>query len=311
MGYIIFLLYDLYNIAIRGGMENYTIEEYSEISLRNFAESLKKSMNRIRSKVDVNEEFRHQLKQLESDNFDRIISEILELVGDIDLFNSILAKNINNIGDKIEKSLFEKAFINSVHIYALNLRLRSKKHFDIVKPIYFNNLVFNEIAGAKISKRKKLDLDVILNKLNEVETMFAKPQDVDFFALSHLRLANYFWRLCSIQNIFNNYMNNIFLLKFLIAHEAKLELYLQEHYLEEEQIEFIAQSKGGKARASNLEKTREPVYEEIKALWDTGKWKKATNCASDIHDAEGINLPYNTVYNFILKYKKSKSASTN
>lgn len=292
-------------------MENYTIEEYSEISLRNFAESLKKSMNRIRRKVDVNEEFRHQLKQLESDNFDRIISEILEFIGDIDLFNSILAKNINNIGDKVEKSLFEKAFINSVHIYALNLRLRAKKHFDIVKPIYFNNIVFNEIVGSKISKKKKLNFDKMLNMLSEVEFSFIKPEEVDIFALAHLRLANYFWRLCSIQSIFSIYKNNIFLLKFLISNDAKLDLYLQDHYQEEEPIEFIAQSKGGKTRAKNLEQARQMVFEEIKILWDTGKWKKATECASDIHDIEGINLPYNTVYNFILKYKKSKSASTN
>ncbi|HGH3149527.1 TPA: hypothetical protein ACJK0A_001271, partial [Acinetobacter baumannii] len=108
----------------------------------------------------------------------------------------------------------------------------------------------------------------------------------------------------------NKYSDNLFFLKFLISSEARLELYIQSHFDEDEQIEFLAQSKGGKAKAKKLKESRDQIFQKIKGLWDTGKWDKVTTFASDIHDLEEISLPYSTVYNFTRKYKKMKSAST-
>ncbi|WP_216071412.1 hypothetical protein [Acinetobacter proteolyticus] len=287
-------------------MENYSIEDYSDKTLFEFSQRLKGALCGVKFRVDVTPEFKALNRRLDGNGFDNVIDQVLELVGDASLFNHILAKKTKDQREKYAKDDCEAIFLTSINIYALNLRLRLVNKFEVVETIYFNNLVFNESIGAKISKRKRLDLNKINIKFKEIGEFFSKSNEIIVYSLSHLRLTGYFWRLCAIKSIFNEHKGNIFLLKYLISLESKLELLVQDHYQEEEQIEFIAQSKGGKARASNLEKTREPVYEEIKALWDTGKWKKATQCASDIHDIEGIKLPYTTVYNFILKYKKSK-----
>ena len=65
-------------------------------------------------------------------------------------------------------------------------------------------------------------------------------------------------------------------------------------------------SRLAKIKAERYKQETAPSFKNIEELWDSGKWKKATKCAEDIFDLEGVNLPYNTVYKYILNYRKSK-----
>ncbi len=291
-------------------MEKYTIEEYSYKNLEDNSKRLQKVLSGLRFRVDVSQQFKTLLKQLEVVKFHALVKEVTEKFGDISLFEKILDKEISSKIEKYGRVDYEKAFIISLYLYAINLRFKLEGNFKLVEPVYLNNLVFNEIPGYKSSKRKKLSLKDINLKLKEIEEVFNNPNGYGVFALSHLRLATYFWQLCAAKCIINKYGDNLFFLKFLISSDARLELYIQNHFEEDEQIEFLAQSKGGKAKAKKLKESRDQIFQEIKCLWDTGKWDKVTTFASDIHDLEGIGLPYSTVYNFTRKYKKMKSAST-
>ncbi|BFM82762.1 hypothetical protein JUNP543_1080 [Acinetobacter baumannii] len=291
-------------------MEKYTIEEYTYKALEDNSNRLQKVLSGLKFRVDVSQQFRTLLKQLEVVKFRALVNEVTEKFGDITLFERILDNELNSKMKKYGRVDYEKAFIVSLYLYAINLRFKLKGNFKIVEPIYLNNLVFNEVPGYKLSKRKKLSLKDINVKLKEIEEVFNNPDGHGLFALSHLRLSTYFWHLCAAKSIINKYSDNLFFLKFLISSEARLELYIQSHFDEDEQIEFLAQSKGGKAKAKKLKESRDQIFQKIKGLWDTGKWDKVTTFASDIHDLEEISLPYSTVYNFTRKYKKMKSAST-
>lgn len=65
-------------------------------------------------------------------------------------------------------------------------------------------------------------------------------------------------------------------------------------------------SRLAKIKADKYQQEKAPNFKNIEELWDSGKWKKATTCAGDIFDLDEVNLPYNTVYNYILGYRKSK-----
>lgn len=67
------------------------------------------------------------------------------------------------------------------------------------------------------------------------------------------------------------------------------------------------QSDGGKIRAKKYKQDHEEAFKHIEELWDSGNWKKCTDCAEDIHHLEEIKLPYNTVYNYLRDYRKSKN----
>lgn len=65
-------------------------------------------------------------------------------------------------------------------------------------------------------------------------------------------------------------------------------------------------SRLAKIKADKYKQETAPNFKNIEELWDSGKWKKATTCAEDIFDSDAVNLPYNTVYKYILNYRKSK-----
>lgn len=65
-------------------------------------------------------------------------------------------------------------------------------------------------------------------------------------------------------------------------------------------------SRLAKIKADKYKQETAPNFKNIEELWDSGKWKKATTCAEDIFDLDAVNLPYNTVYKYILNYRKSK-----
>lgn len=291
-------------------MEKYTIEEYSYKTLDDISNRLQRVLTGLKFRVDVSQQFRTLLKQLELPKFRALVNETIEKFGDISLFEKVLDKQISSKFEKYGRVDHEKAFIISLYLYAINLRFKLEENFELVEPVYFYNLVFNEIPGSKTSKRKKLSLKNINLKLKEIEIVFNNPNGSGIFSLSHLRLATFFWQLCAAKILINKYSDNLFFLKFLITTDVRLESYIQSHFEEEEQIEYVAQSKGGKAKAKKLKESRDQIFEEIKCLWDTGKWDKVITFASDIHDLEEISLPYSTVYNFTRKYKKMKSAST-
>ncbi len=68
---------------------------------------------------------------------------------------------------------------------------------------------------------------------------------------------------------------------------------------------------GGKVRAQNYREKHKAAFQAIEALWDTKKWKKMTSCAEEIHIRKDIDLPYQTVYEHLRKYKKLISTSKN
>lgn len=65
-------------------------------------------------------------------------------------------------------------------------------------------------------------------------------------------------------------------------------------------------SRLAKIKAERYKQETAPSFKNIEELWDSGNWKKVTECAGDIFHLDGVNLPYNTVYRYILDYRKSK-----
>ncbi|MEG0431527.1 MAG: hypothetical protein RSC45_00315 [Acinetobacter sp.] len=65
-------------------------------------------------------------------------------------------------------------------------------------------------------------------------------------------------------------------------------------------------SRLAKIKSEKYKQETAKSFKNIEELWDSGKWKKATSCAEEIFDVDGVNLPYNTVYKYILDYRKSK-----
>lgn len=65
-------------------------------------------------------------------------------------------------------------------------------------------------------------------------------------------------------------------------------------------------SRLAKIKAERYKQETAKNFKNIEELWDSGKWEKATKCAQDIFDLDEVALPYNTVYRYILEYKKSK-----
>lgn len=77
---------------------------------------------------------------------------------------------------------------------------------------------------------------------------------------------------------------------------------IENNYKEIGKRELTA--KGGKAKGRNYIEKNMKAFRNIEELWDTGKWKNASKCAEEIFDLDEIKLPFNTVYNYLRKYKK-------
>ncbi|MFW2042895.1 hypothetical protein ACG94V_13755 [Acinetobacter sp. ULE_I001] len=284
--------------------QNHTnIEDFSKVKLMEL-------LNDLRSCFTSSLFFRASLdSQLKKDvirrgDFDNILHIIVDKVSDEKTFESILKKRLDEgRGKEVE---LERIFINSFHIYSINLCIESSSFFDLLRPIYLGNLIFNKLKGADPSNKIKLSHANFTDSLGGIEKIYINNKVKEFFSISREQLMYFFWRSCCALSLYEGYKNNLYYLNFLIILIEKLKFFKTIHFGKDNKDNFKAQSKGGYTRAKNLAEDREPIFEELKNLWDTGKWNKASTFSSDVHDLEGINLPYNTVYNFIRKYKNNK-----
>lgn len=212
--------------------------------------------------------------------------------------------------------LFRQVFGRVGDLYA-----RSVKDLDSRKS------AFEAVAKEeRIKDIVRLKAEFLLELENQKPDQLCKEYLVYFYALNTIDLAYKY--CCSLDMGETNSLS-----KLMLTHAKKTYLgksYLLDmldslstmeditsshltgevarHFVEKAiKKEREPRSDGGKIRAKKYKQDREEAFKHIEELWDSGNWKKCTDCAADIHNLEGIKLPYNTVYNYLRDYKKSKN----